>query len=200
MAAVLLPAASARAQATVSTPAATPSAATPTQALALPAVLRGTQPIHLHDREGRAVRIGQVRFEPMADGRQRFALQIQHEPFRDYFLSMREFKCLEGASEILCHVPYPYSRPDTVATGEYAWLEHALLFMFKRPADFGAKLWNGVYWRLRLEDGRLVGLPQAVDLQQIAAPPARPDVPPYPASKRDDMSPSSRWFVRLTIG
>lgn len=162
--------------------------------------LNGTLRLALHTREGQRVDIGSVRFDPEPGSeRRRFTLAIDHGPFRDHFLSMREFKCLDGQGEILCHVPYPHPRPSTVTAGDLAWLEHALLFMFKKPSDFGARLWNGVYWKLRVTPQGLVGQPQAVDLNLIGAPPARTDVPPYRPALRDDMPEGSRWFVRLTL-
>ena len=70
---------------------------------------------------------------------------------------------------------------------------------FKKPSDFGAKLWNGVYFQLSRSDKGLVGKPQAVDLNLIGAPPARLDIPPFKPALRDDMAPGARWFNRLTI-
>lgn len=161
--------------------------------------LEGSRQILLHASDGSRLLIGQVQFTPLGDGSSRFALKLDHARFTDHFLSMREFKCLPGGTEITCHVPYPYPHPATVAPGQYAWLEHALLFMFKKPSDFGAKLWNGVYFELRADGSRLVGRPQAVDLNQISAPPSKPDVPPLRKALRDDMPASARWYLRLTI-
>ncbi|MBB5758653.1 hypothetical protein HNR00_003376 [Methylorubrum rhodinum] len=39
-----------------------------------------------------------------------FRLDLDREAFADFFLSMREFKCVEG-SEVQRHVPHPY--PDS---------------------------------------------------------------------------------------
>lgn len=154
--------------------------------------------ITLHARDGSAVRIGQVELAAPVDGVQRFSLTMDHAVFTDHFLSMREFKCLPGGSEILCHVPYPYPHPGTVREGDAAWLEHALLFMFKRPSEFGAKLWNGVYWKLQRTGRGWSGAPQAVDLNLIGAPPDKPG-PPYPPTRRDDMPAGARWYERITI-
>jgi len=159
----------------------------------------GTHAVKLHARDGTVVTIGTVSFAPTGDGRQRFELKLDHRSFKDHFLSMREFKCLDGQGEILCHVPYPYARPDSVTLQDLAWLEHSLLFMYKLPREFGAKLWNGVYFRLQATDGGLVGTPQAVDLNLIGAPPARTDLPPYRPALRDDIAPGARWFGKLTI-
>ena len=112
---------------------------------------------------------------------------------------MKEFKCLEGAGEVLCHVPYPYAQPGTVTPTDLAWLEHSLLFLFKLPNEFGAKLWNGLYFQLQMTDEGLVGTPQAIDLNLISAPPADLTKPPYRPALRDDIAPGARWAARLTI-
>ena len=160
--------------------------------------LADTLAITLHARDGTSVRIGRVDLGPPVDGTRRFALTMDPAVFTDHFLSMREFKCLPGGSEILCHVPYPYPHPGTLREGDAAWLEHALLFMFKKPSEFGAKLWNGVYWRLQKTERGWSGTPQAVDLNLISAPPDKPG-PPYPPARRDDMPAGARWFERISI-
>lgn len=161
--------------------------------------MAGTRTLTLHARNGDAVKLGTVQFTPQSDGRTAFVVALAHESVKDYFLSMKEFKCVDGMGEILCHVPYPYPQPGTVSATDYAWLEHSLMFMFKTPAEFGAKLWNGIYFQLRLTEQGLEGKPQAIDLNQISAPPDRPDVPPFRAALRDDIRPEQRWFNRLTI-
>ena len=171
-------------------------------ALAGPAIaqpLQGSRQLLLHDRDGGQRVLGSVSFTPQADGRSAFALQLRHEVFKDFFLSMKEFKCVESATEVFCHVPYPYPQPGTVSPTDLAWLEHSLLFMFKAPTEFGAKLWNGVYFQLKATDKGFEGLPQAVDLNRISAPPAQPGVPPYRKALRDDIAPAARYFNRLTI-
>jgi hypothetical protein len=161
--------------------------------------LTGEKTVRLHARDGGAVVIAKVQFSPAEPGRAKFKLVVDHSPMRDYFLSMREFKCLEGQGEIFCHVPYPYPQPGTVAKGDWAWLEHSLMFMFKKPSEFGAKLWNGIYFELRETAQGLEGTPQAVDLNQIGAPPERNDVPPYRKALRDEVPKGARWFERLSI-
>ena len=119
-------------------------------ALAAPASaweLAGSKTIALHTREGQALPIGSVEFRPDGD-RVRFAIKLDHARFKDYFLSMREFKCIDGPNETHCHVPYPYRMPSSVTAGDLAWLEHALLFLHNTPRDYGAKLANGVYYRV----------------------------------------------------
>lgn len=161
--------------------------------------LQGSQTVRLHARDGTAVVLGKVQFTPQADGRSAFQLQLDHAVFKDFFLSMKEFKCVEAPTEVFCHVPYPYPQPGTVAPGDLAWLEHSLLFMFKTPSEFGAKLWNGVYYQLKPTANGLEGLPQAVDLNRISAPPDKPGTPPFRRALRDDIPTGARWFQRLTI-
>ena len=91
---------------------------------------------------------------------------------------MKEFKFVEGGAAVFCHVAYPYPQPGTVSVlpgaADFAWLEHALLFMFKTPTEFGAKLWKGVYFQPRQTDQGLDGRPQAVDLNRTSAAPDQP--------------------------
>ncbi len=162
------------------------------------APLTGERQIVLQARDGSEHPIGTVRFTPEGDST-RFAVSMDPHRLKDFFLSMREFKCLEGSSEIFCHVPYPYAQPGRVTAGNLAWLEHALLFFFKAPRDFGARLWNGVYFTLVAEGDSLVGRPDAVDLNQIGAPPADLSVPPYPPAERSPIPEGVRWFHRLII-
>lgn len=160
--------------------------------------LQGQHSIRLHPRDGTAVDIGKIEFRPSGD-RIAFAIKFDHAPFTDYFLSMREFKCLEGATEIQCHVPYPYRNPGTVTAGDLSWLEHSLMFLFKSPRDYGAKLWNGLYYKMQITDQGIVGLPQAIDLNYIGAPPTDLDTPPYGPTERSDIPAGARWYGRLTI-
>lgn len=159
----------------------------------------GTKSVKLHAKDGSSVEIGQVVFTPRADGRVGFAWKAETSRFIDHFLSMREFKCLPGQGEIMCLVPYPYAQPGHVAVNDLAWLEHSLLFMFKRQSELGAQLWNGVIWKLAVDGNRLTGTPQAVDLNRIASPPAKTDVPPFGPAQRDDIPLTARWFNKITI-
>ena len=159
----------------------------------------GMKSVKLHAKDGSSVDIGQVVFTPRADGRTAFVWKADTSRFTDHFLSMREFKCLPGQGEIMCLVPYPYAQPGHVAANDLAWLEHSLLFMFKKQSELGAQLWNGVIWKLAADGNRLAGTPQAVDLNRIASPPAKTDVPPYGAAQRDDIPVTARWFNKITI-
>jgi hypothetical protein len=174
---------------------ATPSPSTPGPSAR---VLEGVKTIYAVTRDGQKIAIGQVKFVPEPDGVTRFSLAMDGAMFSDHFLSMKEFKCLEGA-EISCHVVYPYNNPQTITHHDFAWLEHSLLFLFKQPRDFGAKLWNGSYYRLQADGQGLVGYAQAIDLNHISAPSDTPGVPPYSADLRADVAPGTRWLDHLRI-
>lgn len=158
----------------------------------------GTRDIVLHTRDGNQLPIGTVSFTPRGE-RIAFTLHLDEKRFKDFFLSMKEFKCLESSEEILCHLPYPYPNPGSITPDDLTWLEHALLFLYKRPTDFGAKLWNGLYYKMQITPDGIVGTPQAIDLNLISAPPTTPDIPPFGPGERSDIPPGSRWIERLII-
>ncbi len=160
--------------------------------------LVGTKTVALVTREGLAVPIGTVDFRPEG-GRVRFTVQLDESRFKDYFLSMWPFKCIDGGGETTCHVHYPYDMPATVTADDLAWLEHALLFFHNVPRDYAAKLDKGLYYKMKLTDDGIVGTPQAIDLALIEAPPADLNVPPYGPGERWDIEARKRWFVQLTI-
>ncbi|MFN4329899.1 MAG: hypothetical protein ACK4FF_13585 [Limnobacter sp.] len=161
--------------------------------------LTGSRAVNALTRDGHEIPLGTVDFKPVAKGRSEFKLNLDIHAFTDYFLSMREFKCLTGPNEVACHVPYPYKNPSTVGPGNYTWLEHQLLFLTKSPGEFGAKLWNGVYYEFKDENGMLVGRPRAIDLNDISAPPTDLTDPPLKPANRHDMKASDRWIQELRI-
>lgn len=169
---------------------------------ALPAAgfdFTGTRSLIAVTADGAKTTIGAVQFTPAEGGAASFKLTLKTGVFTDFFLSMREFKCLPAAKEVSCHVPYPYPNPGTVSAGNLAWLEHSLLFLHKSPAEFGAKLWNGSYYAFQVRGDALVGTPEAVDLNAIAAPPRDASVPPFGKAQRHEVPPGTRWLAALRI-
>ena len=125
---------------------------------------------------------------------------------------LRRGETFEGLIETLAYGGRGIARPDgyvvfvngglpgdTVRAGDFTWLEHALLFLYKAPADYGAKLSNGLYYALEKTEDGLVGRPMAVDLNDIAAPPQDPSVPPFDQAARADIVPGARWIEALVI-
>ncbi|MGC2164414.1 MAG: hypothetical protein WA632_00215 [Gallionella sp.] len=161
--------------------------------------MEGTKTLTANTIDNQHITLGAVRFEQRDDRKVSFVITMDRTHFSDYFLSMKEFKCIEGPSELFCYVPYPYPQPGTVTAKDMAWLEHSLLFLYKLPKEFGAKLWNGLYFRLERTEHGLLGTPQAVDLNLISAPPDNTAVPPFTPGLRDDIAPGARWIKSLTI-
>jgi hypothetical protein len=169
--------------------------------LALPAQaieLTGTKTLSVVTKTKEKIAIGKVVFTAQEGGAVAFKIDMDHRVLKDFFLSMKEFKCVDGSTEIMCHVPYPYKQPGTVTATNFAWLEHSLLFMYKQPKDFGAVLWNGIYFELTNTPTALVGKAQAIDLNRISAPSNLP-VPPYGKANRDDIPVGARWIEAVVI-
>lgn len=160
--------------------------------------LTGVRTVSLVSKTGEKIPIGKVEFTAQSDGKSNFKLDVDHGKFKDFFLSMKEFKCLDGGVEIMCHVGYPYKSPKLIASNDFAWLEHSLLFMYKQPKDFGAMLWNGIYFEFSNTPTALIGKPQSIDLNRISAPPTSA-APPYGKANRDDIPAGARWIEKLVI-
>lgn len=161
--------------------------------------LEGNKQVFAVTRDGTQLALGHVQFTKLDANVTQFSMRVESPWLVDHFLSMKEFKCLDGATEVTCHVPYPYRNPQTITRGNLAWLEHSLLFLFKQPRDFGAKLWNGSYYQLEVVGQRLIGKPQAIDLNHISAPSDTPELPPYTPDLRVDAAPGARWIDHLLI-
>lgn len=161
--------------------------------------LEGRKQVYAVTRDGKQLALGHVQFTPIDQTTTRFKLTLDSPLFVDHFLSMREFKCLDSALEVTCHVPYPYQNPNVITDKNFAWLEHSLLFLFKQPRDFGAKLWNGSYYQFERVGQRLIGRAQAVDLNHISAPSSTPELAPYTPDLRTDAAAGARWIDHLLI-
>jgi len=155
----------------------------------------GEHRIFLVDKSGERIDIGAVMITDKGTG---YSLHVDHSGFSDYFLSMKEMKCLEGP-ELYCHIPYPYDHPTRLSSADLSWLSHDLLFMFKSPKEFGANFWNGVFYNLEVVDGVIKGQAQAVDLNHLASPPDDLTVPPYGEYDRNELDLNARWLPFIEI-
>lgn len=159
----------------------------------------GQRTLALLDASANEIIIGTVLFSPTAvAGQRHYQLKIHHQGFTDHFLSMKEMKCLEG-KELWCRIPYPYANPHTISPNDLRWLEHDLLFMFKRANEFGANFWNGIYYQLQFDNKVLRGEARAVDLNMLASPPDDQSVPPIGEYDSDKIEPGQRWLPGLII-
>ena len=166
-------------------------------AVSADSVLSGKKSIYLSDIKGNEVVIGSVVFKPQGETSQ-FEVTINYEDFTDYFLSMKEMKCLEGP-ELWCHLNYPYPQPRVVSATDLRWLAYDLLFMFKKPKEFGANFWNGIYYEFSIQGNSIKGEAQAVDLNHLAAPPDTFTIPPYTEFDIEPIELSNRWLPYIEI-
>ncbi len=128
-----------------------------------------------------------------------YDIAMEAAPFSDHFLSMRPFKCLEGPDKHWCHVPYPYENRRRLAEGDLTDLEYDFLFLWKGATEYGINMWNGVYYKLSEEDGRLVGHLHEMDMDILSAPPAAGDLRPVQEYDLEEGDPDSFWLPRLVI-
>ncbi|MDX1458709.1 MAG: hypothetical protein R3276_14055 [Marinobacter sp.] len=168
------------------------------QSVSAQEVPSGTRTIYLLTSSGEEQPVGTVEFEPGADGKTQYRIDMDMQRFKDFFLSMKEMKCLEGP-DIWCFIPYPYDHPRTVTADDLRWLEHDLLFMYKRPDEYGANLWNGIYYDMSVDGSVIRGKAGAVDLNQLAAPPDDLTVPPYGEYDVGELEVSQRWLPVVEI-
>ena len=119
--------------------------------------------------------------------------------FDDFFLSMRPFKCLEGPEKLWCRVDYPYQNQRSIAGDDLTDLEYDLLFVWKNAKDYGIDMWNGVYYDLAGQDGRLVGTMNEMDMDVLAAPPEDGSLRPIQPDMLDEADADSHWLPKLII-
>ena len=159
--------------------------------------LQGKKAISLVEFQGKEIPIGTIDFFTKKK-KISYQINIDHNLFKDFFLSMKEMKCLEGA-ELWCHLPYPYENPRIVSHQDLRWLSHDLLFMYKKKSEFGANFYNGIYYHFSIKGNEIVGVAQAVDLNLLAAPPEDTTTPPITEYDREEMELKHRWLPKLII-
>lgn len=160
-------------------------------------IFQNVKEINLLDNKGIKLRIGSIHFTTVEDTVY-YNISFEHKMFKDYFLSMKEMKCLEGP-ELWCHLAYPYSNPRKVTINDFRWLSHDLLFMYKKKSEFGANFYNGIYYDFNLESDRLIGTAMAIDLNLLAAPPEDQGQPPISMHDIEVLELVNRWLPRLEI-
>jgi hypothetical protein len=158
---------------------------------------QGTKQIHLLDNKGKRLFIGSISFSAQKDTIQ-YQINLEHKLFKDYFLSMKEMKCLEGP-ELWCHLAYPYNNPRNITNTDFRWLSHDLLFMYKKSSEFGANFDHGMYYDFKLESGKLIGTAMAMDLNLLAAPPEDQTNPPITIHDIDEIELTNRWLPKIEI-
>jgi hypothetical protein len=163
-------------------------------------VLSGSRTITLSNDQGERVAIGRVVFTPEADGRARFRIVLD-DKLEEFFLAMRPFRCLTGATQRLCNFPVEREAP-LVSERDLVPLEYALMFMRTAPAALHINPFNGVYYRMKVVDGRIEGAVHDVDMEPFIVPDSVPLERRTRPLRDTDLSPGdprSHWMTRITI-
>jgi hypothetical protein len=144
------------------------------------------------------IEVGTATFEGTGPTR-KITVTMRDDLFKDHFLSMRPFKCLEGM-KFYCHLPYPYEWMGEISETDLTDLEYALLFVQKEPTAYGINLWNGIYYRLTLEtSGRISGTLHEVDMDTLASPPAKGNFRPLTEELLTKVPADGQWLPQLVI-
>jgi len=136
----------------------------------------GEKKVFLESSKGDLLHIANIKLETTAD-KIFYTLTISDEPFSNQFLSMRPFQCIMGSKQVMCHVPYPYSKKGHITKVDLSTLSYDLLFLHKSPSEYGINLWNGMFYKLTIKENTIVGTVYEVDMNIIASPPDNKDVP-----------------------
>jgi hypothetical protein len=144
------------------------------------------------------IEVGTASFEGTGDTR-KISVTMKEELFEDHFLSMRPFKCLEGA-KFYCHLHYPYEWKGEISSTDLTDLEYALLFVQKEPTAYGINLWNGIYYRLTLDaSGKITGVLNEVDMDNLASPPASGNFRPLTVDMLTAVPGDGQWLPTVSI-
>lgn len=157
----------------------------------------GDKQVWFESANGERVKLGNLELKPDADG-WRFRFELEDSGFSQQFLSMRPFKCLDGET-MFCRLAYLYTRSNRITAQNFRNLEYEFLFITRSPKEYGIDPYNGRYYLLSEQDGRLIGEPRAVDLNILAAPPDPGVDYPITEAELDYIEVELERFVRLVI-
>jgi hypothetical protein len=158
----------------------------------------GERDVMLHSGEGSPIKVAQIAFQPSGDAAQ-YKITWDDSVFSDHFLSMRPFKCLEGAEKLWCRVPYPYAIARVASDEDLTDLEYDLMFVWKNEGEYGIDLWNGVYYDIAPSGDILVGTMHDFDMNVIASPPEDGNLRPIESGDLEEADADSHWLPKLTI-
>lgn len=158
------------------------------------AALAEPRRVYLEDSAGARIEIAALRVAK--DGS--YDLTMESAAFSDHFLSMRPFKCLDGAEKTWCHVPYPYEINRSIAD-DLIDLEYDLLFLWKRSNDYGIDMWNGVYYKLTEDGETMTGELHEMNMDILSAPPDAGNLRPIDPDELHESDPDSHWLPRMII-
>lgn len=168
-------------------------------------------PLHAEDKkikrtvtltpsEGEAIDIASLDIVKLEDGSFTYSIEMDDSKFGNHFLSMRPFKCFQGPKQMLCHLVYPYEKTTKFSVNDLQDLEYDLLFIHRKKSDYAIDPWNGLYYKISLNDDmKLTGVLKEVDLDILAAPPDEGVTRPITDSELTDADPTTHSYPVLSI-
>ena len=160
--------------------------------------LDGEKRIKLVEFSGAEHVVGSVVFEPSGDA-SKYEVRWLDEMFEEHFLSMRPFKCFEGTTKYWCRVPYPYEIKKLVSESDLTDLEYDLMFIWKGSTEYGINMWNGVYYQLEIDENRIIGKLNEIDMDKLSAPPEKGNLRPVNEYDLEPGEPENHWLPTLII-
>ncbi|MDD9911330.1 MAG: hypothetical protein OXR62_16805 [Ahrensia sp.] len=158
----------------------------------------GQRMLYLVEASGERHHVADVAFDPTGSDTS-YSITWRDEKFEEHFLSMRPFRCFEGSAKYWCRVPYPYDIKRVVTADDLTDLEYDTMFIWKGATEYGINMWNGVYYQMTLEDGRLVGALNEIDMDTLSAPPDEGVLRPIRDQDLEPGEPESHWLPKLVI-
>lgn len=156
--------------------------------------------IYLVDSAQQETKIGDVTFSEVSNKDVTVLVNIDTGAFTEHFLSMRPFRCIEDDAEWFCYLEYPYELRSVVTKDDLSDLEYQLLFIRKTPSEFGIDAWNGLYYKLTIEeDGSITGKLLEGDLNSLQSPPEEKYAKPVDLEEFIPGDKSRRLFPTLRI-
>ena len=162
--------------------------------------IKSTKTVTLQSPGGESIDIATINMTRESSGGFSYQLEIDDSKFGDYFLSMRPFKCFQGPIQMLCYLPYPYQKGQKITANDLKDLEYDLLFIHRKSTDYGIDPWNGVYYKLTLDqDNNLSGVMKEVDLDILASPPEGGVTRPITETDINEVDPDSHSYPFVII-
>ncbi len=153
--------------------------------------------ITLHANEKETVDIGKISFTAEKNGYQ-YEIALD-ENIEKYFLSMHPFQCLKNPEVMVCHLPYPYQNNKFISSDDMVDLEYDLMFLHKKTGGYGIDPWNGIYYKMKLNENGIEGVLHDTDMNVLTAPPEDGNLRPLTHDLLYEANPAKHWFPTISI-
>lgn len=156
--------------------------------------------IYLIASDNSETRIGSIKFSTINEKQVDISVDMDNAVFSEHFLSMRPFRCLQGVKEWFCYLEYPYELKNVISVNDLSDLEYQLLFIKKTSSEFGINAWNGLYYKLTIQDnGEITGTLFEGDLNTLQSPPLNRYDKPVDLMEFIEADTEKRLYPKLVI-